>query len=45
MPLLFNYSHDEELAKLDQVDGVLYCGGDTSPEYFDFGKKVFERAL
>ncbi len=45
VPLIFdNPESDQELAKMDHLNGVFYCGGDGSKEYLEFGRKVFERA-
>ncbi|CDW80233.1 peptidase c26 family protein [Stylonychia lemnae] len=45
IPILFNTtSDDRELAKIDKVQGVFFCGGAaTRTVYEDFGKKVFEK--
>lgn len=44
IPLFFDTANlTEELAKLDHLNGVQYCGGDGSPEYLEFGRHVYDR--
>ena len=35
---------DKEIKKLENLNGVFYCGGDGSPEYLEFGRKVYSKA-
>jgi len=44
VPLIFDGDLETELAKLDHINGVFYCGGSAGGDYDVFGKKVFERA-
>eukprot|EP00347_Sterkiella_histriomuscorum_P009680 403340286 len=43
VPLIYDGDLDTELAKLDKLNGVLYCGGSGAGDYDYFGKKVFEK--
>lgn len=43
VPLIFDGDVDKELAKLDHLNGVLYCGGSAAGDYDVFGKKVYEK--
>ena len=44
VPLIFdNPKTQEELDKVDSLNGVFYCGGDGGNQYLEFGKKVFEK--
>ena len=46
VPLIFNNPNmTEELAKLDKINGVFYCGGDAEGPYWDFGREVFLKAV
>lgn len=44
VPLLFDGDLDTELAKIDHLNGVFFCGGGAEGPYDDFGKAVFEKA-
>ena len=45
VPLIYdNPNVEEELAKLDHLNGVFYCGGDGGAEYLAFGRKIFNKA-
>jgi gamma-glutamyl hydrolase len=45
VPLIFDNPYsDEELKKLDHLNGVFYCGGDISDDYNTFGRKVYDKA-
>ena len=44
VPLIYdNPNVDEELAKIDHLNGVFFCGGDGGDEYLAFGRKVFDK--
>ena len=43
VPLIFDGDVDKELAKIDHLNGVFYCGGSGAGDYDVFGKKVFEK--
>ena len=44
VPLIFDGDLEAELAKLEHLNGVFYCGGGAGGAYDVFGKQVFERA-
>jgi len=44
IPLFFDGDLQTELAKLDHINGVFYCGGSADGPYVDFGKAIFEKA-
>ena len=44
VPLIFDGDLKQELAKLDHLNGVLYCGGGADGPYDIFGKAVFDKA-
>jgi hypothetical protein len=44
VPLIFDADLEGELAKLDHLNGVLYCGGGAEGAYVDFGKAIFDKA-
>eukprot|EP00347_Sterkiella_histriomuscorum_P001892 403370267 len=41
VPLIYDGDLDTELAKIDKLNGVFYCGGGAEGDYDVFGKKVF----
>ena len=43
VPLIFDGDLQTELAKLDHLNGVLYCGGGAEGAYVDFGKAIFDK--
>ena len=43
VPIIFGGVEETELAKIDKLNGVFFCGGSGSPEYQAFGKKVFDK--
>ncbi len=43
VPLIFDGDLQTELAKLDHLNGVLYCGGGAEGPYTDFGKAIFDK--
>ncbi|CDW78649.1 peptidase c26 family protein [Stylonychia lemnae] len=43
VPLIYDGNLDDELAKIDHLNGVFYCGGSGAGAYDVFGKKVFEK--
>lgn len=43
VPLIFDGDLETELAKIDKLNGVFYCGGSGTGDYDVFGKKVFEK--
>ena len=45
VPLIFDGDLQTELAKLDHLNGVLYCGGGAEGAYVDFGKSIFDKGL
>ena len=44
VPLIYDGDLETELAKLDHLNGVFYCGGGAEGDYNVFGKAVFEKA-
>jgi gamma-glutamyl hydrolase len=44
VPLIFDGDLKQELAKLDHLNGVFYCGGGADGPYDVFGKAVFDKA-
>lgn len=44
VPLIFDAPLEEELAKLQNLNGVFYCGGGADGPYNVFGKAIFEAA-
>ena len=44
VPIIFGGDLETELAKIDKLNGVFFCGGSGTPEYDIFGRKVFEKA-
>lgn len=46
VPLIYdNPNIQEELAKLDHLNGVFYCGGDGGDAYWEFGRQVYLKTL
>jgi len=43
VPLIFDGDHETELAKIDHLNGVFFCGGSGQGDYDVFGKKVFDK--
>lgn len=42
VPLIFDGNLTAELAKVDKLNGIFYCGGSASSgPYEDFGKQIF----
>jgi hypothetical protein len=44
VPLRYDGDLQTELAKIDHLNGVLYCGGSAGGAYNVFGKAVFQKA-
>jgi len=44
VPLIYDGDLKTELAKLDHLNGVFYCGGGAGGDYDIFGKAVFDKA-
>lgn len=44
VPLLFDGDLETELAKMDNLNGVFFCGGGADGPYDVFGKAVYEKA-
>ena len=44
VPLIYDGNLQNELAKLDHLNGVFYCGGGAGGDYDVFGKAVFDKA-
>jgi gamma-glutamyl hydrolase len=43
VPLIFDGTLKTELAKIDRLNGVFFCGGSADENYQAFGKKVFDK--
>jgi hypothetical protein len=44
VPLIFdNPKTQDELDKIDKLNGVFYCGGDGGNAYLEFGRKVYQK--
>jgi gamma-glutamyl hydrolase len=43
VPLIFDGDLGDELAKIDHLNGVFYCGGEADKDYETFGKAVFAK--
>ena len=43
VPLFCDGDIDEELAKVDNLNGILFCGGDNQDDYVAFGKQVYDK--
>ena len=43
VPLIYDGNLEKQLAKIDKLNGVFYCGGDATETYLAFGKKVFDK--
>ncbi len=43
VPLIFDGDLTEELSKLDNLNGVFFCGGGASGAYDVFGQAVYDR--
>ena len=43
VPIFYNGNITEEIAKLDKLNGIFYCGGDGGDDYLAFGKLVYDR--
>ena len=42
VPLIFdNPNVAEEIAKIDSLNGIFFCGGDGGAAYLEFGRLVF----
>ena len=44
VPLIFDGDLETELAKLDHLNGVFYCGGGAEGPYDDFGRAILNKA-
>jgi gamma-glutamyl hydrolase len=44
VPLIFDGKAEDELAKIDHLNGVFYCGGGAGGAYDVFGKSVYNKA-
>lgn len=45
VPLIYDGDIETELAKLDHLNGVFYCGGGAGGDYDVFGKRIFEKVI
>jgi len=43
VPLICDGDLDTELAKIDKLNGVFFCGGSGGAGYDDFAEKVFNK--
>jgi gamma-glutamyl hydrolase len=43
VPLIFDGNLQEQLAKIDHLNGVFYCGGGAGGAYDTFGKHVYDK--
>ena len=43
VPLIYNGNKTEQLAKVDHLNGVFYCGGAAGGYYDVFGKLVYDK--
>ena len=43
VPIIYDGDITEELAKLDKLNGIFFCGGEGNDEYLAFGRKVYDR--
>ncbi len=44
VPIIYDGDLQTELAKINHLNGVFFCGGSGTTEYTEFGRKVFEYA-
>ena len=44
VPLIYDGDLEEQLAKIDSLNGVFFCGGGAGGDYDVFGKTVYEYA-
>ncbi|TNV86234.1 hypothetical protein FGO68_gene7623 [Halteria grandinella] len=44
VPLIFDANLEEQLSKIDSLNGVFYCGGGAGGKYDTFGKAVYNKA-
>jgi len=44
VPLIYHHDLNTTLKKLENLNGVLYCGGGAGGDYLDFGRAIFKKA-